>query len=178
MINMIRRTGALVGRAAPYLAVGTLCLAACGGGNGLSDEEQAIAEEWADELVRDSSDDSVIAIPRDEALCATEKIVDELGAEQSAAYLAEDVAVLGDGDLVYPEEHARLMAGATVECVDWEPLIQADIEAGGIPAEQAACVAEAYAAVAEDVIYNDLVGLDTEDVIDLEQVARDCGVEF
>ncbi len=178
MINRIRAGGALVARAVPVVAVGALFLGACGDGDGLSAEEQAIAEEWADELVRDSSDDSVIAIPRDEALCATEKVVAGLGAEQSAAYLAEDLDVLGDDDLVYPEEHARLMARVTDECVDWEPLIQADIEAGGIPTEQAACVAEAYAAVAEDMMYNDLVGLDIEDVIDLEQVAIDCGVEF
>lgn len=177
MINLLRATSSAVAKLMPAVFAGILLVAACGGGSDLSAEEQAIAEDWADELIRDFAADQQ-ELPRDEGVCATEKMVAEFGAEKAADYLAEDEAVLGENDFVYPEADARVIAAAAAECIDWESMLTATFEAEGLPSEQAACVAEAFAENVEELSYRGLAGLDTEDLLDLNQVAADCGVEF
>ena len=161
------------------MVVGGLLLAACSGGDDLSADEQAIADEWADELIREASEDSGdVSLPSDEALCATEAVVAEFGAEKSAGYLAEDLALAGtDEDVIYPEADASVIAKATNECVDWDPLLRSTFEGSGLTGEQVDCVTSVFVDNAEELQFRELAGLDSDDVIDLDQLEIDCNID-
>jgi hypothetical protein len=165
-------------------------IAACSGDDGLSSEEQAFADKWA-ETLRDDEDG--FGVTADEADCMGEAIMAELGVDpfENAEVTPDDISTDEDsnspgelvGDRVITDEQADAILDVWEEdCVDLvEILVQSGSSDFELDEDGEQCFAEG---LAEGTLARDFVrpsftsGEDTPDpdtMTDLIVLLDDCG---
>jgi hypothetical protein len=134
------------------------------------DDADELAAQWAEELRADASEDGS-EIPEDEALCATTRVVGELGVEDAQPIYEQDLEDRDDD--VYEEDVARLLASAFNECVDLRPLFEG-LLGSDVPPAVAECVIDALAENGEELMFLSLSGQQEQFEARLQAVSAPC----
>lgn len=82
----------------------------------------------------------------DETNCIAEKVVGEIGSERLAADYGITRETIAEGRnpwrLSFKVGDAELIAGSSIDCIDWNRFLTDRFVAGGIATEVAACMAD------------------------------------
>jgi hypothetical protein len=116
-----------------------MVLAACGGGGGLSAEEQAKADELTAELTADQSIENPFA-DEEKASCVSEGLVGELGLDRINALDTGGGVEAGFANMTADEQSK--VADLAIGCIDMQAYMAEMMANSGLPQEQADCVAD------------------------------------
>jgi hypothetical protein len=116
----------------------TMVLAACGGGGGLSAEEQAKADEITAELTADTSAENPFA-DQEAAKCFSEGLVGELGLDRINALDTGGGVEAGFANMTEAEQGT--VADLAIGCIDFPTMMREQMTAAGLDEDTANCVA-------------------------------------
>ncbi len=152
--------------------VSTLVLAGCGGSDG-----GAVAEAIADDLLADGDS----PLTEDEASCAADTIVSEVGEDrlEELGVTADNVGDFDDVDL--NEDERATLGNAMADCIEDDFLIRALLADGDITEDQASCLGDAIDAdTARELARSSFAGDDIDPpeelLLEVAGAMADCGV--
>ena len=124
------------------IAVAVMVLSACGGGEAaLTPEEQAVATAIEAKIASEISEDDDLLVETETRRCFAEGLVGLLGLTRLGE-LGVTAAGVGESEAVFggmTESELRGVAGVAGDCVDLSASFRANLEAGGLSSDSAAC---------------------------------------
>lgn len=127
-----------------------LALTGCGGGGGgASSEDSKAADNISDFLVEQEEGQGVVDVPREDADCIADGMVDEIGVDQLEEYgfLEGDGKVAGDLDgMKMSTEDAEAMTNTMFDCTDVMAMMKESMAAqmGGQDPALEKCIDEVF----------------------------------